>query len=166
MPWFIIWLAGALAAQIVRERELPLATGLAGLAAIGAGFVISRLQILPPYGTDLMVGLGTALAIANRPLLSWCPLSGPVRIGADFSYSLYLIHVPVTVFLGGLLEWYGWPSVLVRPSASSYAAYAGLVIAALVAAFVFSLFTERRTESFRDLLLRRRATASVLPTRV
>lgn len=166
MPWFIIWLAGALAAQIVRERELPLATGLAGLAAIGAGFVISRLQILPPYGTDLMVGLGTALAIANRPLLSWCPLSGPVRIGADFSYSLYLIHVPVTVFLGGLLEWYGWPSVLVRPSASSYATYASLVIAALVAAFVFSLFTERRTESFRDFLLRRRATASVLPTRV
>ncbi|QRM27854.1 acyltransferase [Microvirga sp. VF16] len=162
-PWFIIWLAGALAAQIVRARDMPMAAGLAGLVVIAAGFFISRLQILPPFGTDLMVGLGTALAIANRPLLSWCPLAGPVRIGADFSYSLYLIHVPVTVFLGGLLEWYGWPSMLVRPSVSAYAAFAGLALAALVAAFAFSVFTERRTGFMRDLLLGRRATASVLP---
>jgi len=163
MPWFLIWVAGTLAAQVVRERHLPLIVGLIGLAAVVCGFVFSRLQILPPYGTDLMVGLGTALAIANGRLLSWCPLAGPVRIGADFSYSLYLIHVPVTVFLGGLLEWYGWPSLLVRPSASAYAAFAGLVLGAIVAAFAFALLTERRTEAVRDLLLGRRATTSVLP---
>lgn len=166
MPWFIIWLAGALAAQTVRDRDLPLAAGLAGLAAIAAGFLVSRLQVLPPFGTDLIVGLGTALAIANRPLLSWCPFKHPVRIGADFSYSLYIIHLPVTVFLGGVLEWYGWHSMLVRPSISAYAAFAGLVTTALVSAFAFSLFTERRTGNARDLLLGRRATASVAPTTV
>ncbi|MBQ0823074.1 acyltransferase [Microvirga terrae] len=161
-PWFMIWLAGTLAAQIVRDRTMPLVAGLAGLAAIATGFLVSRFQIIPPFGTDLMVGLGTALAIANRRLLSWCPIAGSVRVGADFSYSLYLIHVPVTVFLGGLLEWYGWPPVLVAPGAAPYGAFAGLLAGALITAFSFSLVTERRTGIIRNLLLRKRIEASAL----
>lgn len=164
LPWLAIWLAGALAAQVVRERDLPLIVGLAGLAAIAAGFVVSRMQVMPPFGTDLMVGLGTVLAIASRRLLAWCPLRTPVRIGADFSYSLYLIHVPVTVFLGGIIEHFGWPSTLVGPGVPAYAAFAGFVLAALAAAFVFAQVTERHTDRLRRLLLgRRRSTASALP---
>lgn len=160
LPWLAIWLAGAWAAQAVRRRELPLAASLAGLVLIGAGFVVSRLQILPPFGTDLMVGIGTALAIANRRLLSWCPFERPVRIGADFSYSLYLIHVPITVCLGGLIERFGGPSSLALPGIPAYAAFTGMVIGALIAAFLFAQATERHTAQFRDMLLGRRRTAA------
>jgi peptidoglycan/LPS O-acetylase OafA/YrhL len=163
-PWLVIWLAGAAAAQVARERDLPLIVGLSGLAAVGVGFVISRLQIVPPFGTDLIVGLGTGLAISNRKLLAWCPLAGPVRTGADFSYSLYLIHVPVTVFLGGIFERFGWPPALVPPGAAAYSAFAGFVAAALAAAFIVSLVTERHTDRVRRLLRGREAGASALPT--
>ncbi|WP_262032239.1 acyltransferase family protein [Microvirga sp. Mcv34] len=165
LPWLAIWLAGALAAQIVRARELPLAAGLFGLAVVAVGFVLSRAQIVPVYTTDLMVGLGTALASANGQLLGWCPLRRPVRIGADFSYSLYLIHVPVTVLLGGLIERFGWPSTLVVPDMAVYAAFAGLVISALVAAFLFAQLTERHTDRVRRFLLGRTSLkASAPPT--
>ncbi|MBA1157509.1 acyltransferase family protein [Microvirga mediterraneensis] len=152
LPWLTIWLAGALAAQIVRARDLPLMSGLLGLAAVAAGFVLSRMQIAPVYTTDLMVGLGTALAIANGRLLGWCPLRKPVGIGADFSYSLYLIHVPVTVLLGGVIEHFGWPSTLVVPGIPVYAAFAGLVISALMASFLFAQLTERHTDRVRRFL--------------
>ncbi|EIM24727.1 acyltransferase family protein [Microvirga lotononidis] len=167
LPWLVIWLAGALAAQIVRARELPLWSGLLGLAVVAAGFVLSRTQSVPVYATDLMVGLGTALAIANGRLLGWCPLRKPVRIGADFSYSLYLIHVPVTVLLGGIIEHFGWHSTLVVPSAPVYAAFAGLVISALVAAFLFAQVTERHTDRVRRFFLERSSLkASAPPTPV
>lgn len=153
LPWLAIWLAGAFASQIAARRSMPLVLAIAGLGAIVTGFVVSRLQVLPVYGTDLMVGLGTALAIANRRILAWCPLQRPIRIGADFSYSLYLIHVPVTVFLGGIVEHLGWPSRLVAPGPHVYAVFIGFVIAALAAAYVFAQATERHTDRLRRLLL-------------
>lgn len=156
LPWLAIWLAGALASQIVGQRSVPFVVALAGLGAIGAGFVVSRLQIVPAYGTDLVVGLGTALAITHQRLLSWNPLSRPIRIGADFSYSLYLIHVPVTVFLGGIVELYGWSSQLVAPGPQVYAVFAGFLIAALAISFLFAQATERHTDRMRRLLLGKR----------
>lgn len=167
VPWLAIWLAGAAAAQSVRGRALPIGISLGGIALIGIGLVVSRLQVVPPFVTDLAVGLGTALAIANARLLTWCPLQRPVRIGADFSYSLYLIHVPVTVFAGALLERFGWPAALVQPGFAAYAAFAALVGVALVAAFLFAQATERHTDRVRRILTgRRRSAAAVLPTAI
>lgn len=163
VPWLAIWLGGAFAAQVARERNLPILVGLLGLGAVMAGFVLSRLQIVPIYGTDLMVGLGAGLAIANRRLLSWCPLRGPVRTGADFSYSLYLVHVPVAVLAGGILERFGGPSVLVPPGPVAYAVFAALLGAALATAFLFSLVTERHTDRLRRLLVGRRASTATMP---
>ncbi|MBB4039590.1 peptidoglycan/LPS O-acetylase OafA/YrhL [Microvirga flocculans] len=163
VPWLAIWLGGAFAAQVARERDLPILVGLLGLGAVMAGFVLSRLQIVPVYGTDLMVGLGAGLAIANRRLLSWCPLRGPVRTGADFSYSLYLIHVPVAVLAGGMLERLGGPSVLAPPGPVAYAVFAALLGAALATAFLFSLVTERHTDRLRRLLVGRRALTATMP---
>jgi len=94
-------------------------------------------------------------------------LRKPVRTGADFSYSLYLIHVPVTVLLGGVIEHFGWPSTLVVPGVPVYAAFAGLVISALAAAFLFAQVTERHTDRIRRLLLDRSSLkASASPTPV
>ena len=153
VPWLAIWLAGALAAQVARRHALPLTAGLAGIGLVAVGFLVSRLQAVPPVCTDLIVGLGTALAIANSRLLAWCPLPGLVRTGADFSFSLYLIHVPVTVLLGAFLERLGWPPSLVAPGLPAYLAFSCLVTGALVAAFAFAQATERHTGKVRRLLL-------------
>ncbi len=150
---------------MVRRRELPLVAGLAGLGLIGAGLVTSRLQVLPPVGTDLLVGLGAALSVANARLLAWCPLRAPIKVGADFSYSLYLIHVPVTVFAGALIERFGWPAVLAQPGLPAFAVFAGLVAAAMVTAFIFAQATERHTDSVRKALFgRRRAVVTAFPS--
>jgi peptidoglycan/LPS O-acetylase OafA/YrhL len=144
---------------------LPLTAGLAGIGLVAVGFLVSRLQAVPPVGTDLIVGLGTALAIANSRLLAWCPLPGLVRTGADFSFSLYLIHVPVTVLLGAFLERLGWPPSLVAPALPAYLAFSFLVTGALAAAFAFAQATERHTGKVRRLLLGQgRGAAPAQPT--
>jgi peptidoglycan/LPS O-acetylase OafA/YrhL len=165
IPWLAIWIAGAMAAQVVRRRERPVVEGLAGIALIAAGFVIARLQVVPPVATDVLVGFGTAVAIANGRLLAWCPVERLVRAGADCSYSLYLVHLPVVVFLGALLERFGWPAVLVQPGPFAYLAFAGLVAAVLGAAFLFAQATERHTNAVRGLLLARprQAAPATLP---
>ena len=155
LPWLAIWIGGALAAQLARQSEVPRVPGPAGLAVLAAGLFIARLQIAPPVVTDLLVGFGTVIAIADRRLLAWCPLARPVRVGADFSSSLYLTHLPVAVFLGALLERFGWPSVLVRPGPSAYAAFGAMVLAVLALAFLFAQVTERHTTAVREFLLAR-----------
>jgi peptidoglycan/LPS O-acetylase OafA/YrhL len=164
LPWLAIWIAGAAAAQAARGRELPLALGVLGLTAIAAGFVVSRLQVLPAVGTDLIVGLGTALAIACRRVLTWCPFERPIRNGANFSYSLYLVHLPVAVFLGGVLESVGWPAVLVAPGGFAYGVFIGTVLAVLAVAYGFAWATERHTGAVRDLLLGRHAARARVST--
>jgi peptidoglycan/LPS O-acetylase OafA/YrhL len=166
LPLLMIWLAGAMAAKISRQRDLPLVLGLAGLTAVMVGFLLSRMQVVPIYGTDLIVGLGTALAVANKRLLRWGLFGRPIRIAADFSYSLYLIHIPVTVFLGGVIEHFGWPSRLVAPGVPAYAVFAGLVAASLVLAALYAQATERHTSRVRQLLLGRRSLKTVTVPRL
>jgi peptidoglycan/LPS O-acetylase OafA/YrhL len=154
-PWLSIWIAGAAAAELARRSDVPLAAALVGLAVVAAGLVIARLQLAAPVATDLLVGFGTAIAISNRRLLAFCPFERLVWGGADCSYSLYLTHLPVAVFLGAVLERFGWPSALVQPGPSAYLAFAGLVATVLAAAFLFAQGTERHTEAVRALLLSR-----------
>jgi peptidoglycan/LPS O-acetylase OafA/YrhL len=162
LPWLSIWVGGAISAQIARRHDLPVAVGLAGLAIILAGFLVSRLQIVPPTATDLLVGFGTALAVSTRRLLGWCPMARRVEGGAAFSYSLYAVHLPFAVLLCALLERAGWSHDLVLPGPAAYAGFAGVVLTSILVAFVFSLATERQTDRIRRLLLRRRPAAAPL----
>jgi peptidoglycan/LPS O-acetylase OafA/YrhL len=82
--------------------------------------------------------------------------------GAAFSYSLYATHLPLSVFLCALLERAGWPHDLVQPGPAAYAGFAAVVLAAFLAAFGFSLVTERQTDRMRRFLLRRRPAATPL----
>jgi peptidoglycan/LPS O-acetylase OafA/YrhL len=163
LPWLSIWIGGAVAAEVSRRRDLPVALGLAGLAIILGGFLISRLQIVPPVMTDLLVGFGTVLAVSTRRLLGWCPMARRIEGGAAFSYSLYAIHIPISVLLCALLERAGWPRGLVLPGLSAYSGFAAIVLCTIVAAFCFSLVTERQTDRVRRFLLRRPAAAASLP---
>ena len=75
---------------------------------------------------------------------------------ADFSYSLYLIHFPLMLFVMGVLYATGAFSAMktgyspVDPIGLSV--YAIVIVAAYVCAYLFSLMTERQTSLLRGLL--------------
>ncbi|MBV8450048.1 MAG: acyltransferase, partial [Hyphomicrobiales bacterium] len=120
LMWFAIWLAGVGAAQLATRRDLPLTVGLAGLALCAAALVVSRTTLVPGVVADLGVGIGLAIAISCRKIASAEILKSVAARGAAFSYSLYLIHLPIGVFVGGLLERLGWPRTLVAPALEAY----------------------------------------------
>jgi peptidoglycan/LPS O-acetylase OafA/YrhL len=150
--WLFTWLIGVAASLAATRRKLPLALGLAGLALCAASLVLARAAFLPVLATDLGVGLGLAAAVACRPIANAPVLEGLAARGAAFSYSLYLIHLPVGVLAGALLQRLGFPETLMLPGARAYAAFALIAAAALLSAIGFARLTERHTASFRRFL--------------
>jgi peptidoglycan/LPS O-acetylase OafA/YrhL len=152
--WFMTWLMGLAACLFVMRRPLPLAPALAGLALCAASLVASRAAIMSTTLTDLGIGAGLALALACPTIANADLLSSIAARGAGFSYSLYLIHLPLAVFVGGLLERLGWPSVLTPPGLPTMAAFAITVVAAISGAILFARLTENHTAAFRRFLTR------------
>ncbi|MBV9975476.1 MAG: acyltransferase [Hyphomicrobiales bacterium] len=154
LMWFAIWLAGVGAAQLATRRDLPLTVGLAGLALCAAALLVSRTTLVPGVVADLGVGIGLAIAISCRKIASAEILKSVAARGAAFSYSLYLIHLPIGVFVGGLLERLGWPRTLVAPGLEAYTAFTLIVAVSLIAAYLFAQLTEKHTARFRRFLSR------------
>jgi peptidoglycan/LPS O-acetylase OafA/YrhL len=155
LQWLFTWLLGVAASLMATRRKLPLLLGLAGLALCVASLVVSRTAVLPLFVTDLGVGIGLALAVACRGIAN-APIVEPLAArGASFSYSLYLIHLPVGVFAGAILQRLGFPETLMLPGPSAYASFALIAATALTAAILFAQLTERHTASFRRFLTRR-----------
>jgi peptidoglycan/LPS O-acetylase OafA/YrhL len=150
--WFGVWLSGVGASLVATRREVPMVAGLAGLILCAVAIVLSRTTLLPSLGADAGVGLGLAVALSCRQISNADILRTLAARGASFSYSLYLIHLPVGVFIGGMLERLGWPRTLIPPGPEAYAAFAVIVAAALVVAYVFAQFTEKHTARFRRFL--------------
>ncbi len=151
--WFALWMLGAVAARAFALRPASAAAALAGMALVAAGLVISRLKLVPVTATDVMVAGGLALAIANRGLMKLGRGLAPIRRGAGFSYSLYLIHLPVCLMVGALYQrWLGWPAGLVQPDAHGLLGMAGMIAAAVAAAWLFALATEDHTSAVRRWL--------------
>jgi peptidoglycan/LPS O-acetylase OafA/YrhL len=152
--WFGIWLMGAAASLIASRRKVPIRWGLMGLALCAAALVVSRTSLISSLVADLCVGTGLAIALSCRSISNADILSSVAARGARFSYSLYLIHLPVGVFVGGMLERLGWPATLIFPGPSAFAAFGLTVAAALAAALLFAHLTENRTAQFRRFLSR------------
>ncbi|MBV8184557.1 MAG: acyltransferase, partial [Hyphomicrobiales bacterium] len=152
--WFGIWLLGVGASLVATRRKLPILVGLAGLLLCAAALVLSRTILMPGVVADLGVGVGLAVALSCRQISNAEILSPIAARGAAFSYSLYLIHLPVGVFVGGVLERLGWPTTLIQPGPTAYAAFALIVATALACAFFFAELTEKHTARFRRFLSR------------
>jgi peptidoglycan/LPS O-acetylase OafA/YrhL len=154
LQWLAIWMMGVAAALLATRRKLPLALGLAGLAICVASLVLSRTAILPALATDLGVGIGLMLAVSCRRIAD-APILEPLAArGASFSYSLYLIHLPVGVFAGAILQRLGFPETLMLPGLRAYAAFALIATTALLVAMGFASLTEHHTARFRRFLAR------------
>jgi peptidoglycan/LPS O-acetylase OafA/YrhL len=114
--WFGAWAIGVLAHRMLAKGPVPASAGAAGLAACVGAMISSRTGHLPLIATDVAIALGLALAISCRSIVMLSIAPKAMQAGAQFSYSLYLIHLPVAVTVGALLEKLGWPSVLSQPA--------------------------------------------------
>jgi len=76
------------------------------------------------------------------------------RFMASFSFSLYLIHWPLLLIIQKLLIKNGLSVYQYPGTVYAYLTYIGVCLTCLIAAYGFSLLTERNTGSLRTLILR------------
>jgi peptidoglycan/LPS O-acetylase OafA/YrhL len=158
-----VWTLGALvrAARrpLIKSTWLSLGVFLATAALMRLG-ARGPLVVAYPFVSTL-ADVGVAATFANLLLsLRFAPEGGlfsdisPIhRRLSDFSYSLYATHAPL-----GFFVWAGVGSLLGRewykelPTPLHWILAFGIVAAAIVIAYGFSLLTEARTKQLRDFL--------------
>jgi peptidoglycan/LPS O-acetylase OafA/YrhL len=151
---FLIWMAGcglviAYSRIRVAVRRWWIPYALISSVMLSACLVAARTGRIPVLGSDLAVGVAFALFLfglvhldAGAQLPAY---HDAARFLAGFSYSLYVLHFPMLVFLrawiGSSQRWQPDPAHLF------YGALAGL--ATLTFAWLVSIFTEGRTRTVR-----------------
>lgn len=150
-----LWLVGVAAAFVPWRRiERPWVSTLLFCAALVASRIAidgTRTDELMRIGKNYLVAIAFAWVLVSMRqtrsmmLLRAAPIN---RFMADFSYSLYLIHYPVMLFLLCVLHAVGFDGIATgyRPSeAAGLMAYGLTIVCVFVAAWGFSLLTERNT---------------------
>jgi peptidoglycan/LPS O-acetylase OafA/YrhL len=170
--YFLIWLFGLavfLMPPAKRDGLSPLVWWAA--LAVAAAVALAALAVSKMGGLGLMAN-DFAVALAVAPLI-YTLTQAPARAGgptavraafgrlahflAGFSYTLYLIHLPILVFLAawqvarGGARW--------QPDATHLAYGAGVAAFTLLCAAVFAQFSEARTGRIRAFLSARAAGA-------
>lgn len=163
LPGYSLWIIGALATLVkrplIRSRWAALAVYAAAVIPIRLlvrGQMIAEhywmLQAVDTFTTLLFVNL--MITLRYGPLDGWNFLKPTLhRTLADFSFSLYCIHVPFLLFLCAASEQvFGrdWTKALATPQ--HWVVMATAMIAAIVLAYGFSRFTEAKTLAARRIL--------------
>lgn len=172
--YFLIWLFGLavfLMPPAGRGGLTPKVwwTALTVVAAVAmAALAFSRSGGLGLIGNDFVVASAFAILVyllAQAPARTADPAQGRTGFGqlahflAAFSYTLYLIHLPILVFLTawhvtrGGTRW--------QPDATHFAYGIGIAAITLLCAAVFAHFTEARTGRIRAYLFARANAASL-----
>jgi peptidoglycan/LPS O-acetylase OafA/YrhL len=152
--WFIAWFLGAGSYRILRAGLVPLPVGLLGAGLIIAGMATSRHDVASQLKTDTIIAAGTALAIACRPIVAF-PLA-PRLFGwaAGFSYTLYAIHAPLMWLVVAIFQNIGFQQETVPPSPLAFMEFGVTIGICLLAAFLVSLVSERKTGQVRAAMMR------------
>ncbi|MDQ6867501.1 MAG: acyltransferase [Pseudomonadota bacterium] len=152
--WFIAWFLGAGSYRILRAGLVPLPAGLLGAGLIIAGMAVRHLKAAGELETDTIIAAGTAIVIACRPMAAF-PLA-PRLFGwaAGFSYTLYAIHLPLVFLIVAIFQNIGFPRDKVPPSPVAFMEFGVTSAICLLAAFLVSLVSERKTGQVRAAMLR------------
>jgi peptidoglycan/LPS O-acetylase OafA/YrhL len=152
---FLVWMAGcalvfAYSRFRLRARPALMAYVLATFAVLAACLVSARTRSGTAMGSDLAVGLAFTFflyGIMQFESGTVSPLyAGNARRFAAFSYTLYVLHFPLLLFLRT------WIVPVERWQPNAVTAACGILIGAGVLFFAWgvSLFTERKTPQVRD----------------
>jgi peptidoglycan/LPS O-acetylase OafA/YrhL len=152
--YFAVWLMGVLAARCVGQwkRAVPV-VGLLAAVSLTAAMATSRAHVLPDgLASDAVVGLCATIlvwAIASAPASDSPEWYGRATSSlAGFAYTLYLVHVPIVVFLrAGLADNGRW-----QPDGIHLVAGFALAVATVVVAYGIGRLTEFKTDSVRTTL--------------
>jgi len=158
--WAAFWLLGAGAALASRRVRVLVLLACAALLAAAGAMVFSRLALVGNLWTDTAIALAMAVALASPAVLRFAVLPRLAGWGAAFSFSLYVLHLPLAILIGAMLETAGWPPTFAQPGQASFSAFAITVAACIGASWAFATQTEARTHAFRAWLRRRMAPAS------
>jgi len=156
---FPIWMAGAICYSIFRRwpasSKIALWGFLAGCVVTFMSVIASRIpQYLAGLNSEMLIAVCTAFTLyfglsvetSKRSVFWLRPFQGLSAI----SYSLYLLHMPVLVFISS--RYFGAESTRWLPDAAhlSFAAAIGVVV--LIYCVVVWYFTEKQTQLFRKWL--------------
>jgi peptidoglycan/LPS O-acetylase OafA/YrhL len=153
-PWLIGVGVRLATKPLIRSKFLALAIWLVPMAIMRLAIPFPLIDQFP---VKAAVDTVNALTVANLLLtlrfadtgFRFCALRLHKTM-ADFSYSLYAIHLPVLVFIWGLCDMFirpGWRGELATPA--HYAVAIGATLTVLAVAWLLSRATEARTDVVR-----------------
>lgn len=155
MEGFVIWCMGLVVYATQGKATGKLNTALLALGTllfVGAlGYSKSKgIQHNLGISSDFLIGATfsiLAIGIVGRA----SPISSPIwfsklaKVASDFSFSLYLIHFPFVVLIGGLF----YPDTKLRPDVSGLAFFSFWLILLIICGYAFYLLFEKRTNILR-----------------
>ena len=151
--YFLIWLLGG-AINLVPISSGQKARRYIGIAVVALLSVLAAVKFksgFTGYSHDFVVGVASAAliyALLRSPAQSMAGLYSRTARGlAGFSYTLYVVHLPVLAFMSAWLARRRW-----QPDAVHIVAGAVLASCILVYAFVIAYLTEYRTAAVRARL--------------
>jgi peptidoglycan/LPS O-acetylase OafA/YrhL len=153
MAYYAIWLFGVGARVLTSYYGPSRAWTYLAWTAITVLLGISRARIAPAFLMDLLLGLSLAVALIRARLDISSPTFGAIHSClAGFSYSLYVTHFPLVVFLHAALIASGIVEGRLMPGWTAFALFIACGAAVYATAFTFSLGTEQQTKSLRVAL--------------
>lgn len=151
MLFFPVWLMGAAVAIFPLPTMRPVLRSWIIALYVPVLFFIAKFHRLNATVGDYLLGIATAILL--MALLNYRSQAKPTlwnragRRAAGFSYTLYLVHIPLLVFFSRVFLVHGesW-----QPTPAHIAVALGLMAVVLVYAYLIALVTEFRTTQVRD----------------
>jgi peptidoglycan/LPS O-acetylase OafA/YrhL len=121
-----------------------------------AGMAMALLRAASDLETGTIIAVGTAIAIACRRIVAFPLAPRLFSWVAGFSYTLYAIHAPLVFLIVAIFQNIGFPQDKFSPSPEAFMEFGVTIAICLLAAFLVSLVTERKTGQVRAAMLRMR----------
>lgn len=151
--YWVIWCSGALARRWLASRvngRAAIAAALVMIVAVASSFVSDPIF---RTATFALFGIGMAILLQNATVLRMNLGRRSDKLLADFSYSLYISHVPIAVFCVFLATTYrGMPTSGYPTLMQGAGLFALTMLVAFSVAWLFGICFEQRTAQVREFL--------------
>jgi len=164
-PYMLIWLVGVGVAVVKKPivKSVPISAGLLVLFLLVVRLAIRRDSPMhAPLGTFVIdaaiaVLFGNLLiAMKNGTTLFLPPLGSFNKHLADFSFTLYCVHVPIlNLYLAMIMSQIGYGAQMRLATSLEWSIMVAPLLFVPLIAYGFSWITERRTDAIRAFLMRK-----------